>query len=373
MDPIIESASIRGKIIVFNDSVAATEVAEKVAQLATKHRIARENVYKYCLKGFNTGTLTEIQCDNILRANPEIECIYDDYEVTAFAQHVPWNIRRVGTCDAGCSAGIGSRTPEKNVDVFVLDSGCTPSSELNVIDQRVYVRNENAGDHNGHGTAVTSIIGARDNDALAVGVAPGARIHSYKVLDKNGIGLMSSVLAALDAVLEWRSAHPEAGCVINMSFGAFVGVSESVLDRALEVCDRERIPVVVAAGNDKSDISLYSPARVASVFTVGAYDMNNSVCAWSNYGNGVDFYAPGANVLALYKNNKLANMSGTSLAAAHVSGAIALFVARAPHITPSQIRVYLKQTANMEYDGENPALVCALDGKTRQSIYLREF
>jgi subtilisin family serine protease len=373
MDPIIESAGVRGKIVVFKDSVDAAEVAEKSAQIATKHRITRENIYKLCVKGFNTGCLTDAQCEMLLRGNPEIESIYDDYEVTAYAQHVPWNIRRIGTCDAGCSAGIGSRGPEKDVDVFLLDTGCCASNELNVVEHRVFVRNENATDHHGHGTAVASIIAARDNDSLAVGVAPGARIHSYKVLDKTGVGLMSGVLSALEAVLEWRATRPEAGCLINISFGAFVGISESVLDRALGACEKERIPVVVAAGNDASDISLYSPARVSTVFAVGAYDKSNNVCDWSNYGSTIDFYAPGAHVLALYKNNKLATMSGTSLAAAHVSGAIALFLARAPHITPSQARIYLKQTSNMEYDGANSALACALDGKTRQSIYLREF
>jgi subtilisin family serine protease len=375
MDPIIESANVRGKIIVFKDSV--TDVNAAVTTIVTKHRVGRDNVYKDCIKGFNTGLISETQCSAIITQNPDlVDAIYDDFEVTAWGQLIPWNIRRVGATDEGSSAGIGKHVGDKNVDVFLLDTGCCLTSpDLNVVENRSFLRSEGVGcDVNGHGTAVASIISARDNDALAVGVAAGARIHSYKVLDKTGIGIMSQVIAALEAVVAWKRGNPaiQNGLVVNMSFGAFVGVAKSVLDRALEGVYREGITVVVAAGNHGADISLYSPARAGCVLTVGAYDKTNTMCAWSNYGEGVDFLAPGANVMTLYRQNKLATISGTSMAAAHVSGAVALFLAQAPHCAPDEVRLFLKDKSQFTHDGDNPNILGTMANTINQSIYVRE-
>lgn len=375
MDPVIESANVRGKIIVLKDTVADVNAA--ASDLSLRYRIVRENVYKDVLKGFNTGLITDAQCEAILGQNPTtVECILDDFEVTAYGQIIPWNIRRIGTTDAGCSAGIGTHGPEKTAHVFVLDTGCGPCSDINIVESRSFIRSEGDGrDFHGHGTAVASIIGARDNDQLTVGIAPGARIHSYKVLDKTGVGQMSGVLAALEALIQWKRGHLEVknGVIVNMSFGAFVGISESALDRAVLSLEREGITSVVAAGNHGAMTALYSPARAKEAMTVAAYDKENKTCAWSNYGPEIDVFAPGSGIMALYKNNKLAVVSGTSMASAHVAGAAALFLSIAPHCTPDQVRLFLRDKSQFEHDGANPRIINTPADTINQSIYVREY
>ena len=178
-----------------------------------------------------------------------------------------------------------------------------------------------ADDENGHGTHVAGIIGAKNNTIGVLGVASGATLISLRVLDKEGKGSLSSIIKALAYI----NTNAKAGDVVNMSLGE-EGISE-ILDQQVQQTAARGIYISMAAGNEKKPAVDYSPGRAngPNLFTVTAVDSLNNFATFSNYGNDVvDFAAPGVRVLSTFSNGRYARMSGTSMAAPHVSGLLLL-------------------------------------------------
>lgn len=227
----------------------------------------------------------------------------------------PYGVSRVG----------GSRNFEGNTAIndkwaWIVDTGVESGhNELNMLDE--YAMNFSAssdlGDAYGHGTHVAGIIGARDNGQGVVGVAAGAYMVNVKVLDNDGEGNYSDIVAALDYIK--YMAIP--GDVVNMSIG---GPSSSCVDYATKRLGMRGIKVVVAAGNESDHVSNYSPARVShsNIYVVGAINFWNQYSSFSNYGSNVDYAGPGVAILSTFGANQYAFMSGTSMAAPHVAGAL---------------------------------------------------
>jgi len=248
-----------------------------------------------------------------------------------------------------------SRTPVKpvNADVFVLDTGVARGHrDLNVVSARSFVASEpDAWDRHGHGTAVCGVIGARDNGLDVVGVAPGVRIHSLKVLNRHGDGLLSEVVAAVEHMILWKRAmgrRVRNAVVANLSLGAYVGTEAyTVLDEVLRRAVREGITVVVAAGNEAADAKMYTPAHLREGIVVGACDVNERMTEWSNWGAPVTLSAPGEDILTTYLGNRIARISGTSFAAPHAAGAAALFLARNQTASPARVKHELRRRASL--------------------------
>jgi hypothetical protein len=246
-----------------------------------------------------------------------------------------------------------SRTPVRpvNADVFVLDTGVARGHrDLNVVSARSFVASEpDPWDRHGHGTAVAGVIGARDNGLDIVGVAPGVRIHSLKVLNRHGDGLLSEVVAAVEHMILWKRAmgrRVRNAVVANLSLGAYVGSADyTVLDEVLRRAVREGITVVVAAGNEAADASLYTPAHLREGIVVGACDVNDRLTGWSNWGAPLTLHAPGEDILTTYLGNRIARISGTSFAAPHAAGAAALFLARNQTASPARVKSELRRMA----------------------------
>jgi len=132
------------------------------------------------------------------------------------------------------------------------------------------------------------------------GVAKKTKLFAVKVLDANGSGTISSVLAgidfvAADAVNRTAAGQCPKGSVANMSLGG--GKSDSI-NSAAAAAVRAGVFFAVAAGNSNDDAKWYSPASEASVCTVGATDVADVRAYFSNYGAGVDVFAPGVDVLS---------------------------------------------------------------------------
>lgn len=238
-----------------------------------------------------------------------------------------------------------------NAHVFVLDTGVAKGHrDLNVVHARSFVASEpDPWDHHGHGTAVAGVIGARDNGVDVVGVAPGVRIYSLKVLDRTGSGLMSEVIAAVEHMIVWKRAmgrRVQNAVVANLSLGAYVGSADyTALDEVLRQATREGITVVVAAGNEGADASLYSPAHLREGIVVGACDINDRMTSWSNWGSPLSIHAPGDDILTTYLGNRIARISGTSFAAPHAAGAAALFLSRSRTSSPARVKAQLRRMA----------------------------
>ena len=300
------------------------------------------------------------------------------------------------------------------IGVAVVDSGINPNGDLyttaGVNRQIADIRfnsdyNQNPSDGYGHGTHVSSIIGGDGSESggLYIGVAPMVNIINVKVSNDDGSAMMADVVAGLQWLLENKSTYNIR--VVNLSLNSTVAESynTSPLDAAVEILWFNKIVVVASAGNQGSG-AIYPPANDPFIITVGATDdkgingiSDDILASFSAYGqtsDGIkkpDLVAPGTNIIARLVNqnmglalahpgNKTASqtyfrMSGTSMAAPIVSGAVAILLQDEPNLTPDQVKYRLTATANKSWAGYNSTkcgagyldINAAVKGTTTQS------
>lgn len=319
-------------IVVFKESnfkgLGKTLTAEVLTnEVLESHNIVDPKikyVYESALKGF-TVDLTDDKAEE-LKTDDRIKYIEKDQLITLGkppwagggsnppAQVIPWGITRVG----------GGATYNGNNVAWIIDTGIDldhPDLNVDVARSKNFDNEKkSADDDNGHGTHVAGTIAAIDNDSYVVGVAAGATVVAVKVLNRQGSGWTSNIIAGVDYV----AANGSPGDVANMSLGG--GVNQA-LDDAVANAAATGIKFSLAAGNESDDANNHSPARVngANIYTVSAFDNNDVFAYFSNYGNPpIDFGAPGVDVFSLYKDGGTATMSGTSMAAPHVAGLLLL-------------------------------------------------
>jgi hypothetical protein len=289
--------------------------------------------------------------------------------VYAFAQTVPTGIQRIGA-DHNTVAPIDGINTPVDVGIAIIDTGINQTHpDLNVKGGAGFVvtylfgtpssTSSSREDDNGHGTHVAGTAAALDNDIGVVGVAPGARLYAVKVLGKNGSGSLSNVIKGIDWVTQ--NAGTLKIKVANMSLGAS-GTDDGNCGRSnndplhTAICNSVAAGVtyVVAAGNSGADAKNTIPAAYPEVITVSAladtdgkpggfgpvstYGGDDTFATFSNYGPRVDLIAPGVSILSTYLNGGYATLSGTSMAAPHVTGAAALYLAQNPGASPQQVR-----------------------------------
>lgn len=296
------------------------------------------------------------------RRSPVIRGVTPDQPTSAVAQTLPTGVSRIGA-PVLAKGNSQDRPRPVDADVAVLDSGVNPSRELNVAGA-VTCQGGSRKDVNGHGTHVAGAIAARANAIGVVGVAPGARIWSVRVLGSDYTGFISDAICGLD----WVYARRDTIDVVNMSLGGpgDVGQSCQASSYRLAVCRvvAAGIPVVVAAGNQGAPLGDFVPAAFPETIAVAAFadsdgqpggrggplcrdGFADDALAWfSNYGQGVDIAAPGVCIISLGRRpNTTAEMSGTSAAAPHVAGALALFKAARPKASAKDARAWLLSDA----------------------------
>jgi subtilisin family serine protease len=222
--------------------------------------------------------------------------------------------------------------------VWILDTGVQlDHPDLNVVTDTTlavsFVPGDTSpNDYNGHGTHVAGIIGALDNDIGSVGVSAGAKLVPVKVLENSGLGSWSYLLLGLDHVAKYNSR----GDVVNLSLGAFDAQlcrqtnhpAYTVLYNALQELARDTTYIVIAAGNENKHATNSLPACMDEndtniLFAVAAVNCDNTCADYSNFGQPPLYWgAVGTNVFSTYKDSNYKIMSGTSMAAAVVSGVI---------------------------------------------------
>jgi serine protease AprX len=292
------------------------------------------------------------------------------------------------------NASVGSSTGN-GVTVAVLDTGLntanpdfSPGKALAVT---VNSKSTTTADGYGHGTHVAGIIASNSQTGQYLGVAPNATILSVKISDDSGVAQESDMLRGLQWVYDNRATYNVKVVNVSSAVGTAESYKTSPIDAAVEQLWLNGITVVVASGNQGSvsDAVSYAPANDPFVITVGCLDDNatgttytdDSLCTFSSRGITQDGYAkpevvaPGrhivsslsstGSVLALQLPDHVSSdglhirLSGTSMAAPVVAGAVALLLERVPSLTPDVIKGLLQTTAH-NYPGQ-PDLAGEID------------
>lgn len=361
-------------VVVLKGSVDPGAVASDHAR---NHGARVDALYRSVLKGY-AGVVPESRLDE-LRSDERVDYVVADARVSVVhhrpghgggpgggddpeptpdpgtcpgTQTVPWGITQVGgpvssTTTGDCAGSVAG------VDVYVIDTGISAHPDLDSTQAVNFAGGPNKDCH-GHGTHVAGTIGAVDNTSDVVGVAPAVRLIGVKVLGCNGSGWLSGVISGVDYVTG-QAASSGRPSVANMSLG---GGAYQPLDDAIADSASQGVFYSLAAGNEGTDACTKSPARVGSteagVMTVGATDQSDNDPSWSNFGSCVELWAPGVGVLSTANGGGTTTMSGTSMAAPHVAGAAALWLATHSGAGPeaeAAIRNALATTGTFANDG----------------------
>jgi subtilisin family serine protease len=200
--------------------------------------------------------------------------------------------------------------------------------------------NNNPMDYHSHGTHVSGTIASTGNNSIGiVGVAFNAKIMAVKIFP-NAVDTVCSkaIVYAVD----------NGAKVINNSWGPTAKrPSNPVVEQAIDYAVSKGVTVVFAAGNNADDVKNYSPANYHNVFCVAATDKNDEVAGFSNYGDNVLITAPGKDIVSLKFNSfEYTVMSGTSMAAPHMSGLAALIISKFPSLSLTEIREKVKNNVD---------------------------
>jgi len=308
---------------------------------------------------------------NALASHPGVAYAEVDFAVEVSPQLRPsdplypqaWGLRNTGQLgglagfDMNAEAAWDVTTGSSSVIVLVLDDGVQLNHpDLNVAFGRDFTGNGGNGGpvfsttryRDAHGTAVAGVIAARMNNGIGtVGIAPGVRIASAKIAvwddqRTNTQFQYSWVISALD----WgRSIGAR---VSNSSWGG--GSPSSSLENAFVQTRNQGMLHFAATGNDHAS-SISYPARYASVAAVGAANRYGNRQSFSNYGAGLEFLAPGYDIVTIdrtgsagYGSGDYAWVDGTSFAAPYAAGVAALLLSREPSLSPAQVLERMRQS-----------------------------
>jgi len=291
--------------------------------------------YEHVLPGFVVRADSR-QLQRLL-ADSRVDYVEQDgvVEASATQNGATWGLDRVDQRNLPLNSTYIYDTTASNVHAYIVDTGVLGShAEFSGRMGNGYTAITDANgtsDCNGHGTHVAGTVGG-----TTYGVAKQAIIHPVRVLGCTGSGTNSGVIAGMD----WVVANHVKPAVANMSLG---GGASTATDDAIQRMHAAGVTVVVAAGNDNANACNYSPARAVNAITVGSTTNTDARSSFSNFGTCLDIFAPGSNILSAWFTGTSASntISGTSMAAPHVAGVAALYLANNPAATPAQVATAL--------------------------------
>lgn len=331
-------------LVVYRPSV--TSVDARTAALARAEGFDDDMRFRHAVKGF----AAELSPDQVaaLDADPSVAYVARDRPLAALGVVWPTGVRRIGAATL-----TGARWGASNTGVAVVDTGIDLTNPaLDAVDAVNCAGTGPAQDENGHGTHVAGTIGASDIGAGVVGVTPGTRLYSVKVLDAAGNGSTSTVVCGIDWVA--GNAAARGISVANLSLGG-PGTNDGncgntdgdPLHQAICRLANAGVTPVVAAGNSGVDLSTETPAAYPEALTVTAESDSDGAtggagsapgcdaterdeypASFSNYATADSdlahtIAAPGVCITSTYLGGGYATGSGTSMAAPHVAGVVA--------------------------------------------------
>jgi subtilisin family serine protease len=400
-----------------NEGKTFTEKKKYIVTLKSRYasfKLCKERKKFNCKKVFRSGFTVSATEKELERMKFELEDIVDDYEEDALVSKMshaapPWHLDRIDQNylpldnRLSFSDQDGTRRGD-GVFVYVLDTGVqSKHSELRgKVDTHVTALDPDEDklddlDPDGHGTFCASLIAGR-----TTGVAPSAKIVSVRVLNSEGAGSVSDVVAGLewtsDQIISKQAEGGEdgnmfKGAVALLALGAPVGVRSRALEAAVERFARETNSLLVtASGNQNEDACRSVPAKSARCMTVAATDSRDMNYAWNNLGRCVDVFAPGVRLIGACagqnrctpKKNSVDAIaakssydddddddddveslygfqSGTSMAAAVAAGAAASILSENPNYGAEEVKgiIIRNATRGVVLLGSSPSLFTA--------------
>lgn len=387
-------------IVKFKDNTAETSKDGAVASLSSESSIDTDaDIVKETVGGAEV-----IKADSFLdkqeqekavaelESNPNVEYAEPDYIIAAAPAGNPgnppndpyfatyqWNMRAID------APGAWSMSTGQNTIIGIADTGQTSHPDLNAkylqgydfISTIAHSRDGDGRDTNPndegdwgpnysatstwHGTHVAGIAAASSGNGIGVaGVAPDAKIQHARVMGKDGTTYVSDQAAGV----AWSAGvsvpgvpnNPTPADVVNFSEGVLVSCPQVMQDAINKAHDRN-VPVVVSAGNNGLNATNSMPANCWNAIVVGSTTANNTMAGYSNWGAMLDVLAPGGDASVPVWSTKNSGtytqgspsygyLYGTSMAAPHVSGIVALMKSRNPNLTVEEIRSILQNTGS---------------------------
>ena len=302
-----------------------------------------ERVYSHAMRGY-VARLDQSQADAV-RRRPGVVAVEPDGIVTLDQTQPspPWGLDRIDQRARPLSGTFTYAATGSAVQAYIIDTGIRAThidfggrvrSGVNTVDGSPSTQ-----DCNGHGTHVSGTTGG-----ATYGVAKAVTLVAVRVFGCGSSTSTSAIIAGLD----WATADHAAGqpAVANMSLG---GGASTALDTAVRGLIADGVTVSIAAGNGNAlgfpaNSCNQSPARVTEGLTVSASDQNDAKASFANFGTCVDLFAPGVGIPSDWATSDTATntISGTSMAAPHVTGVAAQYLQLHPAAAPAEVQTAIK-------------------------------
>jgi aqualysin 1 len=318
-------------------------------ETAVQHQVRTSRLFRRTLNGF-AARMTPAAAE-ALANDPRVKYVEEDgvVRLEQVQSSPPWGLDRIDQRALPLDGLYSYPSSGAGVRVHVIDTGIRTThvdfggrafihadyvdddgdgDPLDVGNDDADMSAPDGADCHGHGTHVAGTIGG-----ATYGVAKNVTLYAHRVLDCAGHGWTSGVIAAVEAV----TADPVRPAVANMSLG---GDPSDALDDAIRESIAAGVTYSLAAGNQNANAANFSPARTSEAITVGSTTSNDSRSSFSNFGPVLDLFAPGSAVVSAWHISDTAtrSLSGTSMAAPHVAGAIAVYLETHPDATPGEVR-----------------------------------
>ncbi|ANW16975.1 S8 family peptidase [Streptomyces clavuligerus] len=328
--PLLTVAQAPAAAEIKNRYIVTVKAGSDPAAVAEARSVTPDFVYDSVLNGF-AASLTSGQLTAV-RGDARVLAVEEDQKAasTATQTNPTWGLDRIdqrsGRNSAYTYTGTGA-----GVTAYIIDSGIdTGHPDFGGRARNVFdAFGGNGADCNGHGTHVAGTVGGGTH-----GVAKRVQLRGVKVLNCQGSGSFSAIIAGFD----WVRQNAVKPAVANASLGG--GYSAALNNAATALAD-SGVHTTVAAGNSNQDACNFSPASAPNALSIAASDSGDAKAGFSNHGRCTDLYGPGVGVVSTRMGGGTTSMNGTSMAAPHVAGVAALYKAARGEAPSATVNAWL--------------------------------